>query len=59
MKLVLHKIVGGHVLTFEEFVTILTEVEAILNNRPLIPLDSLSANGPDSLMAGYFLIGHH
>ncbi len=57
MKTALKKIVTPHPMTFEHLFTVLTEVEAILNSRPLIPLDSTSSDGPSVLTAGHFLIG--
>lgn len=52
----LRKIVGTHTLTFEEFATLLAQIEACLNSRPLAPL----SNNPDqdgSLTPAHFLIG--
>ena len=46
-------------LAYDEFETCLCAAESPLNSRPLLPLDSLSPDGPTSLTAGHFLIGRH
>ena len=56
MKRLLVKNVGTPLLTFEELVTVLSEVEATLNSRPLLSLDSTSPDGVTALTAGHFLI---
>ena len=50
------RIVGKALLTFGEFSTLLTQVEACLNSRPLIPLSN-EPNDPGYLSPGHFLIG--
>ena len=56
MKTHLRRIVSGVKLTFEELTTILTQVEACLNSRPLaaLPFDD---DGVEALTPGNFLIG--
>lgn len=53
----LRRVVGNHLLTYEEMNTFLTQTEAVLNSRPLCAL----TNDPDDLNAltpGHFLIGN-
>ena len=44
-------------LTFEEMSTILVQIEACLNSRPLIPLNIVNDCVADVLTPGHFLIG--
>ena len=57
LKLQLKNVVGTHVLTHEQLATVIAEVEAILNSRPLIPLALDDSSVPTALTPGYFLIG--
>lgn len=52
----LRRIIGNHTLTYEEFTTVLTQIEACLNSRPISPL-SEDPNDLTPLTPGHFLIG--
>ena len=52
----LRRIVASVKLTFEEMTTVLTQIEACLNSRPLTPLTS-NSDGIEALTPGHFLIG--
>ena len=52
----LHRVMGDASLTYEEFYTLLTGIEACLNSRPITPL-SLDPHDLDALTPGHFLIG--
>ena len=55
MKIHLRRIVGNVKLTFEEFTTVLVQVESCLNTRPLVSLP-LDEDGIGALTPRHFLI---
>ena len=57
MKYHLKRVVGQQKFTFEEFNTLLCQVEACMNSRPLLPLNTHSDDGIEVLTPGHFIIG--
>ena len=56
IKYHLRRTLGSHIATYEEISTLLTEIEACLNSRPLCALSDDPSN-PTYLSPGHFLIG--
>lgn len=52
----LKRIVGDAALTFEEMYTVLIQIEAVMNSRPLTPL-STDPNNLSYITPGHFLVG--
>jgi len=57
MKTLLRKNLKPHALRYEELYTLLADIEAILNSRPLAPLHSDDIAEGTYLTAGHFLVG--
>ena len=56
MKSHLKHVIGNVKLTFEEFTTVLAQIESCLNSQPLVPLPC-DDDGVEALTPGHFLIG--
>lgn len=52
----MRRVLGTSLLTFEELYTVLTQIEAVLNSRPICPLTD-DVNDLQALTPGHFLIG--
>ncbi|XP_048479524.1 uncharacterized protein LOC125488579 isoform X1 [Plutella xylostella] len=53
----LKRVIGKNVLTYEQLSTVLCEIEAVLNSRPLLPLTA-DPTDYSYLTPGHFLIGN-
>jgi len=56
MEFHLRRVVGNAKHTFEAFYTLLCQVEAVLNSRPICPMSN-NPDNPQVLTPGHFLIG--
>lgn len=56
-KFHLKRVIGDSTLTFEEMSTLLSQVEACLNSRPLTVINSTEPGEPLPLTPGHFLVG--
>ena len=57
LKTHIHRITGNSRLNFEEFTTVLSQIEACMNSRPLGVIPHYNDEGMEVLTAGHFLIG--
>lgn len=55
-KTLLKRVLGSHVLTYEELYTVLVQIEGILNSRPITPM-STDTEDLSYLTPGHFLTG--
>ena len=46
-------------MTFEEMSTTLCQIEACLNSRPLVPLNTVDENVVEVLTPGHFIAENH
>lgn len=53
----LRRVIGDTTLTYEEMYTVLTQIEACMNSRPLVPVECADDDGIELLTPGHFLIG--
>jgi len=51
------KTIANHKLYFEDLATILTDVEATLNSRPIAPFEAHEEDGSPALTSRHFLVG--
>jgi len=56
LKYHLRRIVGATIINFEDLTTVLTQIEAVLNSRPLTPMSN-NPNDLSVLSPAHFLIG--
>ena len=57
MKTLQRKTIGEHVLHWDELLTVLTSVEAVMNSRPIAIIDTPPMDGVNPLTPGHFFIG--
>lgn len=57
VKLHLTKTIGQAILTFEEFYTLLTQIESVINSRPISPPLSSDPHDLNPLTPAHFLSG--
>jgi len=57
MKVLMQKTLQSHLLRVDELTSVLIEIEAVLNSRPLVSVESTNIEEM-VLTPGHFLIGH-
>lgn len=53
----LKRVLSSVKLTFEEITTVFAQIEACMNSRPLVPINSPDDDGIEALTPGHFLTG--
>ncbi|GFX06248.1 integrase catalytic domain-containing protein [Trichonephila clavipes] len=56
LKYHLKRVIGNSILSHEEFLTLLVQIEVVLNSRPICPLSN-DPNDVEFLMPAHFLVG--
>ena len=59
MKVLLRKMMSTRPLSYGELDTILADVQAILNSRPILPVTNTDPDNEIVLTPGHFMIGRH
>ena len=57
MKRLMKKILAPHPLRFDEFESVLTDIEATLNSHPLVAMEATDPDSDLVLTPGHFLVG--
>ncbi|GFU64439.1 integrase catalytic domain-containing protein [Trichonephila clavipes] len=56
LKYHLKRVIGNSILSHEEFLTLVVQIEAVLNSRPICPLSN-DPNDVETLTPAHFLVG--
>ncbi|GFT61909.1 DUF5641 domain-containing protein [Trichonephila clavipes] len=56
LKYHLKRVIGNSILSHEEFLTLVVQIEAVLNSRPICPISN-DPNDVETLTPAHFLVG--